>query len=1050
MPGFYKYRPFSPFSVVVVFLALMLAGASFIPLQNLRFKPSRSMPEITVSFNWFNASPEVIEEQSARIEGALARLDQVKSVTSTSAVGSGQITIEFDRHANIEQKRYEISSQLRQLRNSFPDGMSYPELSATLADEEGNTAFMTLTLNANATTHYIREVAEEIVIPELTRIEGITDVRLYGSSPNQWEITFDPALMRNYNLNVTDIEKVFRQLGEKNFLGNHASEVGYMVPVFLLNREADPSEWNNLPVTINNGRIIRISDVASVKMREQPPVSYFRINGKNTINLVLMSASNSNQLTLSQQIRKAIDNISPVLPPGYGISIASDSSDFVRQELSKIGIRTFFSLLILLVFVLISTRSFRLLAVLTIALIANLLIAFAFYYFLKVEIHLYSLAGITVSFGIIIDNSILMVSHLQKQKGLYVFIAILAATLTTLGALSVVFFLKENQKILLVDFVYVMLINLSISLIVALFLVPALMKLTYKPRHQSVNRIRRLKRISRFNRWYGRYMFFGQKYRWAFVVFAILMFGLPVWLVPEKMEGENKIAVWYNKTIGGETWQQKIKPVADKVLGGTIRLFKDHVYEGNFYADPSRTALYVRGTMPDGCTIHQLNDAIRRMEQYISQFDEVEQFQTTITSHANGMIVIYFNREAERSAFPYILKSQLEQQAIMLGGMDWGVWGVGRGFSNALGLDYRNSRILLTGYNYYQLYQYAEELEAKLLENQRVENTEIASTQSWRGTSRNEFFLNTDRKLLALQGLSFSGYTASLFGQLYYRNLNPVYSNNQLNPVVLKSELFDKYTLWDFYNQPVATPRGDKKLSDAGKIDKRLAGKTIYKKDQVYHLYVNYNFKGPGPLSKMVQDRHIDELNTRLPLGYKASSPEYWYMWNVKEKKQYFLLGIILLIIWFVCSILFESLLKPLTVIAAIPISYVGVFLTFYLFKFNFDQGGFASFILLSGLVVNASIYIINDYNNLITRRMKKPGIKTYLKAFNQKIVAILLTTLSTVLGLVPFVWGGQREVFWFAFASGAMGGLLFSLAAIFIFLPVFLPVAHNKSISRN
>lgn len=1044
MPEFYKYRPFSPFSVVVVFLALMLAGASFIPLQNLRFKPSRSMPEITVRFNWFNASPEVIEEQSARIEGALSRLDQVKSVTSTSTIGSGQVTIEFDRYANMAQKRYEISTQLRQLRSSFPDGMSYPELAATMADDEGTTTFMTLTLNAHTTTHYIREVAEALVIPELTRIEGITDVKLYGATPNQWEICFDPALLRNYQIGVSELETLFRRMGEKDFLGSHSTDAGHTAPVFLVSRQVEPTEWQMLPVALKNGRIIRVSDVATVKKQERPPTSYFRINGKNTINLVLLSSSSSNQIRLSQQVRQAIADIGPQLPTGYGIAVASDSSDFIRNELSKIGIRTIFSLLILLAFVLLSTRSFRVLAVLTIALVANLLIAFAFYYLLKVEIHLYSLAGITVSFGIIIDNSILMVSHMQKKKGLHVFIAILAATLTTLGALSVIFFLKENQKILLVDFVYVMLINLSISLVVALFLVPSLMSLIYKPRRQSASLIRRRKRIVKFTGWYGHYIAFGQRFRWAFFVLAILMFGLPVWLIPEKIKGVSRIAGWYNKTLEGEIWQQKIKPVADKALGGTIRLFKDHVYEGNFYADPSRTALYVRGTMPDGCTIHQLNDAVRRMEQYISQFDEVEQFQTNISSHASGTIVIHFKPDADRSSFPYILKSQLEQQAIMLGGMDWGVWGVGRGFSNALGMDYRNSRILLTGYNYAQLFDYAEQLEAKLLENQRVENTEIASTQSWRGTSRTEFYLQTNRELLAWQGLSFAGYTSSLFGQLYHRNLNPIYTENELQPVVLLSGLYDEYNRWDFYNQPVATSKGDKKLAEAGSIEKRLAGKTIYKKDQVYHLYVNYNFKGPGPLSKMVQDRHIDELNAKLPLGYRASSPEYWYMWNVKEKKQYFLLGIILLIIWFVCSVLFESLLKPLAVIAAIPISYVGVFLTFYLFKFNFDQGGFASFILLSGLVVNAAIYIINDFNNLVVRHGKQPVVRTYLKAFNQKIVAIMLTILSTVLGLVPFVWGGQREVFWFAFASGAMGGLIFSLVAILVFLPLFLPVSRK------
>jgi multidrug efflux pump subunit AcrB len=144
-------------------------------------------------------------------------------------------------------------------------------------------------------------------------------------------------------------------------------------------------------------------------------------------------------------------------------------------------------------------------------------------------------------------------------------------------------------------------------------------------------------------------------------------------------------------------------------------------------------------------------------------------------------------------------------------------------------------------------------------------------------------------------------------------------------------------------------------------------------------------------------------------------------------------------IFYFITAILFESLVKPLVVIVLIPISFIGVFLTFYLFGFNFDQGGFASFILLSGLVVNTAIYIINDFNNLTNRINKPPTIRTYLKAFNQKIVAITLTILSPALGLIPFVLGRQKEVFWFAFAVGDMGGLMFSMLAIIMFLPLFL-----------
>lgn len=122
-----------------------------------------------------------------------------------------------------------------------------------------------------------------------------------------------------------------------------------------------------------------------------------------------------------------------------------------------------------------------------------------------------------------------------------------------------------------------------------------------------------------------------------------------------------------------------------------------------------------------------------------------------------------------------------------------------------------------------------------------------------------------------------------------------------------------------------------------------------------------------------------------------------------------------------------------------IPISFIGVFQTFYLFGLKFDQGGFASFVLLSGLVVNAGIYLINDYN-IFRRGGVKGGLWTYLRAYNRKIVPIMLTVLSTVLGLVPFVVI-SREPFWFSFAAGAMEGMIFSIIAILFFLPIFLPL---------
>ncbi len=225
-----------------------------------------------------------------------------------------------------------------------------------------------------------------------------------------------------------------------------------------------------------------------------------------------------------------------------------------------------------------------------------------------------------------------------------------------------------------------------------------------------------------------------------------------------------------------------------------------------------------------------MNAAGRKMEQYISCFDEVAQFETRITGYKNSPVTIQFTDEAERSSFPYLLKSQIESKAISLGGMDWSVYGVGKGFSNSLNMDYKNSHILLTGYNYDQLYKYAEQLEGKLLENPRVEKTEITSSMSRGSNARYEYKLNVDKGLLAAYNLRYSDYTGSLFTQLYSRNLDAFYNQTELEPVVLVSSKNSKYNNWDFYNIPVQTSRGQKKLSQAGDIEKRLSGKSIFKR----------------------------------------------------------------------------------------------------------------------------------------------------------------------------------------------------------------------------
>ncbi|MBA3985457.1 MAG: efflux RND transporter permease subunit, partial [Flavobacteriales bacterium] len=243
-------------------------------------------------------------------------------------------------------------------------------------------------------------------------------------------------------------------------------------------------------------------------------------------------------------------------------------------------------------------------------------------------------------------------------------------------------------------------------------------------------------------------------------------------------------------------------------------------------------------------------------------------------------------------------------------------------------------------------------------------------------------------------------------------------------------------------------------LKNYSSIDKIPEDETIYKENQEYLRLVEFQYTGAARFGNEFLEETLENLKPQLPLGFSfEKSDAYFFMFQKKESNYAILLFFIILITYFITAILFESLKQPFIILSSIPISFIGVFITFYAFDFNFDQGGMASFVLLSGLTVNASIFIVNGFNNLRKRNPKSESLALYLLAFKQKITPILLTIFSTILGFIPFVIGGQNEVFWFALAVGTMGGLLFSLVAIFIYLPLFTlkkPPQNEKAFNTN
>ncbi len=1064
------------FSIILLFICLLVTGLFFLPLLPIKLNPSHNQPRIYVSYSMYGQSARIVEmEVTSKLEGMLSRIKGVEQIDSYSDNGRGHVSIRLNKHVKPEIARFEASTIVRQLWPSLPDGVSYPYISMSGVDDNESRAFINYTINAPILSALIQQFSEKHINPRLALIQGVDKINIYGATPMEWKLEYDYIQLRNLGISVNDITSSVQSYLSKEFLGSgkiiNPENGEQWIRLALVSDGIDETfDGSTIQVTNKEGKIYYLNQLVKISRQEEEPSSYFRINGLNSIYLSVVAKENANQLELSKQVKQCISGMREILPAGYELHLTYDSSVYIQEELDKIYLRSGLTILILLCFVLLIYRNLKYLLLIVFSLLANISIAFIFYYLFGLEIQLYSLVGITISLTLIIDNTIVMSDQIIHKGNKKAFLAILAATLTTMASLVVIFFMDEKVRLNLQDFAAVIIINLGISLAIALFLVPALIdQVKIKKRIPRLKKkklktgswlykifypLRGKRRIVRFNRVYEHIIYFISRFKKTAITLLILLFGLPVFLLPDKLPEENKTdekkfswTDFYNQTLGSTVYKEKIKPVTDVALGGTVRLFAQKVNNGSYYSGgKSETMLQVTASLPNGTTLDQMNTLVAKMEDYIRQYDEVYQFETNVQSGQQASIQIRFVKEHQNSGFPYQLKSKLISKSIELGGGSWSVYGVGDGFSNDVKEQAGSMRVKVLGYNYDELYSLAETFKDSLLTHRRIKEVTIDSEFSWYKKDYQEYVVDLDEERMAEQ---------DLYPQQLFRSLNPlfgrkIYAGNiptefGSENIRLYSQQSKEFDIWNLKEFPDKIGEREYKLQDIASIKKGQMPQKIARENQQYLLCLQYEYIGAWEQSRKVLEKQIKAFEPLLPLGYKIEKDEYnWWNDNKNAGKQYGLILLIIAIVFMTTSMLFNSLKQPLVVIFIIPISFIGLFLTFYWFKLNFDQGGFAAFVMLCGLTVNASIYVLNEYNNLRSSRKLTP-VKAYIKAWNAKIIPILLTILSTVLGFIPFMVGSLKEAFWFPLAAGTIGGLIMSLIGIFLFLPVFMGLKKTK-----
>lgn len=976
------------FSAVLLTVALALAGLALLPRVTLQYLPSVPEKGITVSFSYPGATPESAEaEVTSVLEGALSGIRGCRSVTSTSRKGGGNVRLSFHKKTDMAAVRFEVASRIRNLWPGLPNGVTYPSLNVGTDGTKSRQA-ISFVLKGNLPSESILRFVQAHLLVPVSQVDGVSDVQLRGATPYIWDVTLDSDMLAALGMHPADVASALDHYYGQSVSGLVEDEAGW-VPI-RLRGDASP-DFGEVPIGVSGGRTICLRDVATWRYRESEPEAYYRENGLNTITMAVYIAADVNLLQTVREVREAVRQAEALFPAEITASVGYDASEYMQEELHKIYFRTSLCLVLLLLFVLLYSRSLRYTCVIIVTITVNLLCCIGLYVLFDLPVHIYTLAGVTVSLGILIDNALVMTDHYTRWRDHRVFPSMVFATATTIAALLMVLLLPESEKMNLTDFIRVIIINLIVSLISARIFVPSLLTLYPLKGNGIGGRGVRRRQVIRRKR-YGRVVNWAARWRWA----LLILLGAACW----------------------PSWK-----LFDRSLG-----------KGDFYRTPERPELYVRAGLPEGCSVAQLNEVIRDMENYIASFDEVESFTTLIRSYDDAQITVRFRKEYEWTPFASRFKSEVIRMAAGFGGANWSVTGIDEHFfNNNIITDARDSRITLTGYNYPRLIDYANILKEHLETYPRVSDAEIWGA-GWYGRPQTEYVLAYDRERMAAVGADPYAWFHSLSG-LLYDSLLPIDLPGSGTPakIRLHTSASDTYDLWHIAHAPLQVGSSAFSLTDFGSITKRKSGLEIKRRNQAYEVNLCYNFVGSWQLGKIVAAESVEWMNTQiLPVGFKAEAPDG--TWAEKHKDRYiWLVLLIVAVIFAMLSAAFESFRDAFAVILLIPLSFIGVFLAFGWGGLQFDQGGFAAFVMLAGITVNAGIYFVSAF------QYRGTSLRCWLQAFSDKVAPVFLTILSTILGLIPFLSDGPQEAFWFDFAVGTMAGLVFSVLGLLILLPAFL-----------
>ena len=1009
-----------PITILMIIISILILGLISLSRLSIDSMPNMQMPYISIRTIYRNAGPEEIEKSITKIvEGAIATVNNIKNITSYSRENSSDVMVEFNWGVDLREASEDIREALERIYDSLPDNADKPNIRKFATDD---TSLMEVAIYGLEDKATLYTIAENQIAPKIKQAKGVAQAETRGGLKRQIKIDVNLNRLKAYNININQISEALSR-DNNNLVGGQANHGFYKYTIRTMGEIESIDDIKNIAIDLKTNTygakaIIKIRDLAEVYEGYDDEINIVKINGEESVSIAVNKESGANTVEVAKNVKRKLEEYN--FPEGVNYEIMFNNADGINDAIKGVLTTAWQGGLFAIIILMIYMWNIRSVSVIAISIPLSIIITFTLMYFMSITLNVISLSGLVLGIGMMVDNSIVVLENIFYYRnegygkyssainGAYkVSLAISASTFTTIAVFMPFLYIEGMTSQMFRDLCITVAISMIASLLVALTIVPmfgARLVSAKKSKIFSKFEIITNKYIhSNISGIYNKILIFSIKNKKIIlipsIIFSIIILALGLKFIgkegfPRTDEGQFMIMV--TMPIGTKSEQTAsfvslMEKDIKEIIKGDLKRFQSRIRTGS---ESSWANIRVELKSKKNRKIKNINEYIEIIR------DKLRVYPCEIN------IWSLDSMRGDRNRGEFLRIELLADDLIK---------------AKELGNRVVNAISNISGIQYVWLQEDESNRELQIFVNR-----DIAAKMGLK--------VNDIAKII---NTSFAGYKAT--------TITPKNSDWNDIDVTVQLENSDKVTIEDIKKISVPVKEVLIPLSSIADIVKSYGPNMIYRKDRKRVTTVYANIDGKPLNEVMAEIKYKMNNQIFIPAGIYIN-----YAGDFEDMKEAFnqlILALILalVLVYSIMASQFESFIAPLIIALAVPFGLAGSLIALFISKTTLSAYSAIGCVVLVGIVVNNGIVLI-DYMNQLMREKNINGNEAALESGNRRLRPILMTTLTTIIGILPMALGSQSgNEMYKPLSIALLGGLSISTIFTLIIVPTIYGAIRNK-----